>query len=255
IPDAAGYTTLSGLQIAPAGAVASEQPLINKLLNVDIAVAHSNKTGLAVIGVGSSDVWNHYNFPGVNAASLANLKWSDNSSSSAGLVMLNGAGQWGNVLSDVMFRGYNYAQNQGNITVTLTNLPSGNYDILAYGHTTTLDDNGVFEVWSDEINWGIKGTSQQGYGPTSNKWELGQQYVRLAGVAVNNNHPVYLQSKKTTYGYNNLSGLQIVRTGDLDSDSDGLPDAWCRGNACRRRSLPNPPGKRSAPSGFRTSVP
>ncbi|HEX5221657.1 MAG TPA: hypothetical protein VFZ59_18985, partial [Verrucomicrobiae bacterium] len=226
IPDAAGYTTLSGLQIAPAGAVASEQPLINKLLNVDIAVAHSNKTGVAVIGVGSSDVWNHYNFPGVNAASLANLKWSDNNNSSAGLVMLNGAGQWGNLLSDVMFRGYNYAQNQGNITVTLTNLPSGNYDILAYGHTTTLDDNGVFEVWSDEINWGIKGTSLQGYGPTSNKWELGQQYVRLAGVAVNHNRPVYLQSKKTTYGYNNLSGLQIVRTGDLDTDSDGLPDAW-----------------------------
>jgi len=226
IPDASGYTTLSGLQIVPAGAIPTDQPSINKLLNVDTAIAHSNKVGVAAIGVAATDIWNNYSFPSVSVASMTNLKWSDNTTSSVGLVLRNGPGQWGVMVPDVMLRNYVYAQNQGNITVTVTNLPSGNYDFFLYGHTTTAADNGVFEVWSDEVNWGIKGTSLQGYGPTSNKWELGQQYVRIAGVAVTNNRPVYLQSKKTTYGYNNLSGLQIVRTGDLDSDADGLPDAW-----------------------------
>jgi hypothetical protein len=226
VPDAAGYAPLSGLQIVPSEAIADDAPDITDLLNVNFGGDPGVKVGPAVVGLAADDYWTPYLYNSQYAVSLANLRWANSNLASVGMVVRNAPGTWGNSLPDLMFRTYKYSWNNGNILLTLTNLPAGTYDLLLYGHTTTLADNAVFEVWSDEVNWGIKGTSLYGYGPTSNKWELGQQYVRFRDVAVPGNRPVYIQSKKTTYGYNNLSGIQLVRTGDLDTDADGLPDAW-----------------------------
>ncbi len=225
-PDASGYASLSGLQIVPSGAVPAYQPGISNLLNVNFGGSSGDKVGPAVVGLSTNDYWNPYSYVWAYATSVPNLKWSDQSTSAAGMVVRNAPGQWGNSLPDMMFRSYIYCQNGGNITLTLTNLPSGTCDLYLYGHTPTLDDNAVFELWSDNVNWGIKGTSLRGYGPTSNNWEVGQQYVLFKNVAVCSNQPVIIQAKHNTYGYNNLSGLQIAYTGPYDSDGDSLPDGW-----------------------------
>jgi hypothetical protein len=178
------------------------------------------------VGLATNDYWNPYSYVWAYAASVANLKWSDQSTSAAGMVVRNAPGQWGNSLPDMMFRSYIYCHNGGNITLTLTNLPNGNCDFYLYGHTPNPDDNAVFELWSDEVYQGIKGTSMKGYGPTSNRWEIGQQHVLFKDVVTSSNKPAVIQAKHTKYGYNNLSGLQIAYKGAVDTDADGLPDGW-----------------------------
>jgi hypothetical protein len=227
-PDSAGYASVSGLQIVPSSAIPSEQPTITKLLNVNFGGNTTDKTGFAAAGLTANDYWTGYTYHGSYAVSVPNLKWSDQTTSSAGMIVLNAPGSWGNTLPDMMFRSYKYAQNAGNITITLTNLPAGICDVYLYGHTPTADDNAVFELWSDDVNWGVKGTSLIGTGPTAAAWELGQQYVRFKDVTVTGGKPVIIQAKHTTYGYNNLSGMQIAYTGNVDTDADTLPDGWER---------------------------
>jgi len=224
--DAAGYASLSGLQIVPSDAMPADSPGISNLLNVNFGGSPGYKVGPAVVGLATNDYWNAYSYVWAYAISVPNLKWSDESTSAAGMVVRNAPGQWGNSLPDLMFRSYIYCHKSGNITITLTNLPNGNCDFYLYGHTPNPDDNAVFELWSDEVCQGIKGTSMKGYGPTSNRWEIGQQYVLFKDVVTSSNKPVVIQAKHTKYGYNNLSGLQIAYKGAVDSDADSLPDGW-----------------------------
>jgi len=226
-PDQVGYPSISGLQIVPSSAIPSEQPTITALLNVDLGGNGTPyKTGLAAVGLTTSDFWNACYHPGNRAASVPNLKWSNQSQSYAGMTVLNAAGSWGNSLPDPMFHTYSYATDGGNTTITLTNLPSGICNVYLYGHTTTLDDNAVFELWSDDVNWGTKGTSILGPGPTYATWEVGQQYVVFKDVTVTAGKPVIIHASHTKYGYNNLCGMQIAYTGAADTDADGLPDGW-----------------------------
>lgn len=228
-PDAAGYAAISGLQIVPSSAIPSEQPVITKLMNVDFGGTGSPyKVGLGAVGLTGNDFWNGDYHPGSGAVTLANLKWSDQTVSTAAMTVLNGPGCWGNALPDPMFRSYMYSWDGGNITIRLTDLPSGICDIYLYGHTPTADDNAVFELWSDDVNWGTKGTRLIGDGPTYGTWEVGQQYVLFKDVTVTAGKAVIIHTKHTTYGYNNVSGMQIAYTGAADTDADGLPDGWER---------------------------
>ncbi|MCL4788646.1 MAG: hypothetical protein KJ070_17940, partial [Verrucomicrobia bacterium] len=206
-PDQVGYPSISGLQIVPSSAIPSEQPAITALLNVDFGgTGTPYKTGLAAVGLTTSDFWNACYHPYNRAASIPNLKWSNQANSGAGMTVLNASGSWGNSLPDPMFHTYMYATDGGNTTITLTNLPSGICNIYLYGHTTTLDDNAVFELWSDDVNWGTKGTSVLGPGPTYATWEVGQQYVVFKDVTVTAGKPVIIHASHTKYGYNNLCG-------------------------------------------------
>lgn len=228
-PDAAGYAAISGIQIVPSSAIPSEQPVITKLLNVDFGGTGSPyKVGFGAVGLTANDFWNGDYHPGNGAVTLANLKWSDQTVGPVAMTVLNGPGCWGNSLPDPMFRSYMYSWDGGNIRITLDNLPSGICDIYLYGHTPTADDNAVFELWSDDVNWGTKGTSLIGDGPTYATWEVGQQYVLFKDVTVTAGKPLIIHAKHTTYGYNNISGMQIAYTGAADTDADGLPDGWER---------------------------
>ncbi len=233
-PDAMGYASISGIQIVPSWAIPLEQPVITKLLNVDFAACSPPyKTGPAAVGLGANDFWNKDCHLWMQAVTLPDLKWSDQTVSPVAMTVRNGPGTWGNALPDPMFHSYMYSHDGGNITITLTDLPAGVCDVYLYGHTPTVDDNAVFELWSDEVNWGTKGTSLIGDGPTYATWEVGQQYVRFKDVTVTAGKPLIIHAKHTTYGYNNVSGMQIAYTGAADTDADGLPDGWerrCFGN-------------------------
>jgi len=232
-PDSYGYPSISGIQIVPSWAVPPESPAITRLLNVNFGGQSGSKTGFAAVGLSANDFWNAVTHAWQPMASWPGLQWSDQTGVAADMTVVNGPGFWGNALPDPMFRSYMYAHDGGNITITLTDLPAGICDVYLYGHTTTPDDNAVFELWSDDVNWGTKGTSLIGDGPTYATWEVGQQYVRFRDVTVTAGRPMIIQAKHTTYGYNNVSGFQIAYTGEADTDADGLPDGWerrCFGN-------------------------
>ncbi len=227
-PDEWGMADLSGLQIVPAAALPVEQPPITRLLNIDFAGCNSFKQGPAAVGLGLGDYWNMECHAGLEAATMAGLAWSDQVSSPASVTVLNGPGVWGNNLPDPMFRNYFYSWDAGNVSIVLSNLAPGICDIYLYGHVLDPEWNAVFELWSDDVNWGTKGTSLVGYGHASAAWEIGQQYVVFRDVSVRAGIPVVIHAKHTYEGYNNVSGMQIAYTGDLDTDVDGLPDGWER---------------------------
>ena len=227
-PDSAGWASLSGLQIVPSSSLPSEQPSITRLLNVDLASYSTNKVGLAVVGLGAQDFWNGYVHSYAYAAVETNLKWSDQTTSSVGMIVRNAPGAWGISVFDPMHGSYVYSANGGDMTILLTNLPPGICDVFLYGHGSTADDCSIFELWSDQVCWGVKGTSRIGYGPLSNYWEVGQQYVRFPNVTITNGVPLVIHSKHNTYGYDSVSGLQIAYTGEVDTDADGLADGWER---------------------------
>jgi hypothetical protein len=55
-PDAAGYASLSGLQIIPSSAIPSEQPGISNLLNINFGGYDTGKVGVAGNGTSPNDV-------------------------------------------------------------------------------------------------------------------------------------------------------------------------------------------------------
>ncbi len=221
-PDASGVATINGLQIIPADSLPDETPELTRLLNINFAAYSSNKVGFAATGISTQDFWNgHAGVANSRFSSQSNLQWSDQTGSGAGLVLRNAPGGWTSSISDPMMRNYNYSHDGGNLIVTLTNLPSGIANIYLYGHGTQTNDNTIFEVWSDEAPFGVKGTSTAGYGPVSNRWEAGQQYVLFRHVTITSNTPLVLQAKHGNLGYDSISGCQIAYTGELDSDADG----------------------------------
>jgi hypothetical protein len=227
-PDSAGWASLSGLQIIPSSSLPADQPTITGLLNVDLASYSTNKVGPAAVGLDAQDYWNGSLQRYVYAAVETNLKWSDQTPASVGMIVRNAPGVWGISVFDPMHSSYVYSYSSGNLTIVFTNLPAGICDVYLYGHGSTLDDCSIFELWSDQVCWGVQGTSRIGYGPLSNYWEVGQQYVRFPNVTITNGVPLVIHSKHNTYGYDSVSGIQIAYTGEVDTDADGLPDGWER---------------------------
>ncbi|EEF62004.1 hypothetical protein [Pedosphaera parvula] len=197
--------------------VLQENPVLcgGPLLNINFAAADADKVGFAAVGLSTSDFWNGYRAPNISSAAVTNLKWSDGSSSTVGVTVNNAAGQWGNPVSDGMYDGYIYPQNSGTITVTLTNLPTGTYDFYAYGHGAANDQNGIFNLVSNSIDYGTQSTTIVGSASWhSTLWINGQQYVRFGGVPVVSGQPVVLNVLPANAAYGHIAvinGLQVAR--------------------------------------------
>src|SRR6266567_886646 len=163
------------------------------LLNVDFgAGTNSAKVGFAATGQSADDYWNLYSrddgrggYRTVGAVS--NLKRADGTVSAVGLSVINAPGAWQNGAADPMYNVYLYPFDGGNITVTVTNLPAGSYDLFLYGHGGPGVDsaNSVFQVVSGSRDYGRKATTTTS-GWTSPVWQEGQQYVVFRDVGVVN---------------------------------------------------------------------
>ncbi len=227
LPNSAGYPYLNGLQIVPADALPPE-PAITNLINVDFASRPSSKAGFAAAGMTASDYWNGCAPAGQSAANIPVLTNASHAATSSGLTVLNAPGAWIGFNIDPMYNNYVYPQDGGNITLLLTNLPTGSYDFYLYGHAGSYYDNTTFQLWSGGRECGVKATSTYGSAWASSNWDEGEQYVRYRDVGVEAGQPVTIVAAHDSAGYANLNGLQIVCKGPLDSDLNGLPDAWER---------------------------
>ena len=110
------------------------------LLNVDFRGNSDHvKVGLAATGRTTNDYWNVCSFPSQRTGTISELKQSDETVTPATLTLENGGGYWFNSTGDAMYDRYTYPNNGsgdgvGNLTVAVSNLASGQYDVYLYGN-------------------------------------------------------------------------------------------------------------------------
>jgi hypothetical protein len=179
------------------------------LLNVDLAAFGRVKVGLAATGQGGADFWNDYTAPYIGFAGLSNLKMANGAVSTVGMTVQNGAGQTIVPHDDPMYQVALYATDFGDITVTVTNLPGGEYDFYVYGHAGDSTANSVMQLLVGGNDRGNKATATDASWSLTN-WVEGAQYVVFRGVQVTNGGaPVVIKSHPGISGYTYLNGLQI----------------------------------------------
>jgi len=223
------FPIIAGIQLVPQGAITIPPPAIQRLINVDAGQNAGPKVGLAAVGQTGSDVWNTYQQPSSTYGVLQNLVYADSTASQVGLIVQNAPGFWG-IQSppapiDPMYDQFVYPFDGGSVSVSVTNLPNGVYDLYIYSHAGDDGANGVIHLNCGSVDYGIRGTSIWGNKWASANWEDGQQYVAFRKVVVSDGNSVQftISAYQETYAY--LNGIQIIQRPD-DSDGDGLPDWW-----------------------------
>jgi hypothetical protein len=134
--------------------------------------------------------------------------WSDQTQSGINLSIANAPGDWANGASDPMFCTYTYVYD-GDITVTLTGVPAGAYDLYLYGHGPTTD-NSVFSVTSPSNSQGTLSTTPSGTAWQSTTWAEGVQYVVFRGLSVSSGQPLTVEVQVDSLWYALIAGLQLV---------------------------------------------
>ena len=205
VSNAFGFTTSSNAQLTV------KAPIAIGLLNINFAAQGLVKEGAAAIGQGSNDFWNAYQAPFALFAGLSNLKLADGTVSTVGLTVQNGGGHTGFSHPDLMYQSACYAQDFGDITLTVTNLPGGEYDFYVYGHSAANSANSVFQLLVGGNDYGNQSTATDAsWSQTS--WLEGAQYVVFRGVQVTNGGaPVVVKSHPGVSGYTYLNGVQVAR--------------------------------------------
>ncbi|MDB6123148.1 MAG: Immunoglobulin I-set domain protein [Pedosphaera sp.] len=187
------------------------RPLIN--VDFDSGVS-SSKVGFAATGQTANHFWNLYTRDDGHGGNLTygsagKLKFADGTASGAGLTVANAPGSWGNGVADGMYQGYLYPFNGGNITVTVTNLDAGTYDLYVYGHAPANDGNSSYQLDVSGVNYGSQTTAQGGW--NSALWQEGVQYVVFRGVTIANaGQMATLTVLPGVSGYAIISGMQIA---------------------------------------------
>jgi len=183
------------------------QPLT--LLNVDFRTTHpSGKVGPAAIGQGSNDFWNSYQGAGhlLSDGRLALLSFPGGETTQAALSVFLARSTWWNGSSDPMYQDYVQIHSVGSsFSITLTNFPTGSYDIYLYSH------DGNFRLVSGGVDYGVKRTLDN---PVVNPtvWQEGRQYAVYRNVAVSSPaSPVLITVRAGSNGYPAISGMQIAQ--------------------------------------------
>jgi len=167
------------------------------------------KVGYAAMGQGANDFWNYYTrddgHGGANAGgSVVNLALADGTVTGVGLTVDNGPGAWCDGSADPMYDCYIYPFG-GDMTITVTNLPDGMYEVLPYSA------DGSFEVLVGGISYGVKVALDSAPAGVP-VWTEGVQYVRFTEVAVSGGQALVLKVRSGLGGYATLAGMQIAQT-------------------------------------------
>jgi choice-of-anchor C domain-containing protein len=188
------------------------------LLNVDFCAhlnwSFSNKVGPAAVGQGPNDFWNLYSRDDgaggfLSSGSVIDLKWADGTTSPADLTVANAPGMWPSGSADPMMQSYLYPSGGSDMTVTLTDVPAGTYDLYFYAHGEPGGENGVVQVASAGIDYGTKSTTTSpGWNTTD--WVEGQQYVRFQNVEVSD-QPLVITVKPGSTGLAVMNGMQLLQ--------------------------------------------
>jgi hypothetical protein len=175
------------------------------LVNVNFGHNDSIKVGKAAIGVSDTDFWNHYSFPYLSFGSITNLQAADGTATTMGLTAVDGPGQWYNMTGDKMYDSYLYSDSD--ITVTLYDVPSGNYNIVIYGHGIADSFNTAFQVTSSDVDYGIQATTRTAAW-NSVAWQRNIQYVLYENVVATNG-TIVITCRHDGLGRAAINGIQL----------------------------------------------
>jgi len=206
---------LSAPELGAAGLIDPGLPLLNVNFAAHLSPGlNATKVGPAAVGQTASDFWNYYSrdiAAGVwkTDGALPNLSLANGTATTAGLIVSNAPGCWGNGSSDAMYNTYIYPFNNGNVIITLTNLPAGQYDFYVYSY------DGNLQLTAGGQDYGVRITGES---PVANPpvWQDGRQFALYTNVVVSGGQPVTVVVRRGVFGYSVISGMQIVRT-------DGTP--------------------------------
>jgi hypothetical protein len=183
----------------------------SRLLNINFGGANPPKQGIAAVGQTATDVWKNWYYP-ASSHTEVNLPWSDNVASPVSVTVQNATGAWGNDSTDPMYNSYVYPGPGGNLTITITGLPTDNYNFYLYGHEGHADSpraNAKFQLWRAGTQIGYKGTTIWGNAFATTNWEPGQQFQIFTNVSVNNQQ-IQIIIPPGGDGYAYINGMQIV---------------------------------------------
>ncbi len=182
----------------------------NLLLDIDYQGTQNGKVGYAAIGQSAQDFWNYFTRDDPNApdgvkhtGSMVNLKAADGTVTAIGLTVTNCPGAWGNSSSDPMYQSYIYGFSS-DLTITVTNLPDGTYEVLPYSLGAS------FDLSSGGVSYGTKNS----YDPSASGapvWTEGVQYVHYTNVVVTGGAPLLLTVHPVN-GYSVIAGMQIAQS-------------------------------------------
>jgi len=180
------------------------------VLNIDVGASDRVKTGFAATGISNDDFWNVAITAPSQVANIPNLKLAGGGVTSVGLTVINGPGLTGFNYPgvDAMYKACCY-QYGGVVALTLTNMPSGQYDFYLYGHAGADHANTVFELVLGAQSLGTKSTATNGTWSSTN-WIEGAQYVLYSNVRVTNGSPVIVRAHPGADGYSYMNGVQIA---------------------------------------------
>ncbi len=208
-------TNASGVATSTNAALVVIQLVSNLLVNLDLGAGldGSSKLGPAAVGQSANDFWNFYTRDdGAGGwrtlGTVPNLKTADGTTTTAGLTVANAPGSWGNGSSDPMYNGYDYPFDGGNVTLTLTNLPIGQYDFYLYAN------DGKDQLSAGGADYGMK-TCLDAALASPPAWQEGVQYVRYRNVLVHAGEAVVITVQPGVYGWAIISGMQIVLANHL----------------------------------------
>jgi hypothetical protein len=187
--------------LRPAATLAQTPIPFGPLININFCAAKNPyglsavKTGFAAIGQTTNDYWNACSRDGatpfdfLSFVAVPNLTNADGTPSGAGLTLANAPGSWGNDVNDAMYYSYLYPFDGGNLTLTVTNLPPGTYDVCVYGHGSTQNGthqnmNGVYQLSGGAIDYGTQSTATSGTNWATTNWHEGQQFVVFRNIYV-----------------------------------------------------------------------
>lgn len=163
------------------------------LLNINFGLGE--KRGLAGTGKTTNDFWNTMGKAYNGDYSEAALRRSDGSPTVTGARLQNSGGIWGNRSGDPMYDSYVYPNSLhgdgvGNMTLTLSGLSVGKYDLYLYGHGDHItpdnrpEADSFFSASAGGAIFGPVGTIASPLWVVGDGWVEGSQYAVLRNVAV-----------------------------------------------------------------------
>jgi hypothetical protein len=179
------------------------------LINVDFGsgAGPSPEVGPAAVGQGSNDFWNFYTRDDGSGGwrtvgTMTNLLAANGVGSGVGMTVSNAAGCWGIAAPDPMYCSYIYPLGSGNATVTVTNLPAGQYDFYIYNTDSS------YQLMVGATDYGTRTTYDW---PVSLPlvWQEGLQYALFRSVSVGAGQAATLTVLPGQGGVALISGMQI----------------------------------------------
>jgi hypothetical protein len=187
-----------------------------RLLNINFGTDLTpSRVGPAALGMATNDVWNLYSRDnptgGVRAnGTLTDVLWSDAVPSTVDLFVENAAGASNNDYPDSMM-GIFLQPNPpvGTVRVTLSDLPTGRYTLLAYGHGGPANShNTVFNLQSAGLSLGDRATATDSRW-RSLTWAEGAQYVAYSNFFVGSSRSIVLTASRGSGPTPAINGLQL----------------------------------------------